>query len=599
MLTPPATASPQHPLLPLATHLTDYQRLVLYNGALYESKDLGDTWNSSLAGIAIYNPTPAVSPDNIGRVLVYGHKFDSELLILASLTGLFWRSGPSNPSFPSVNFPASNAPQYSSNGLADPTKRIIAVTVDPLVITRWYILFSTSLQLSDSGGNPSMTFTDAAAPLPLGYLETCTALVALFDRIFIGTTQRLRFAFLLKDASGSPVFNWQAIDGFPVVRVMDLQHNAQRDVLAIATLGRGAWRISDAATVPSPLYTVSVPWQPRHSTTPLGNSGQELNYFAPSYRVTVGGAVNVVLPDPNDASGATLWAATVNGGVWKTTTANSPSISWTPVSDTWPSLSTADIAMHLASANTFDSNVLVVAIGRWSNYYQQGGDNIGLMRSTDGGLHWNLITSIVFRGANSPQLRRVLSRQPSASSTPQQHVIVTGGSVVFETFSSQSHPFEQLNPFKLTSCCDAAFGGSYCAHTHTLHMHTHIHTYTQHTYTHAHAHKKGALKNCVHALTWLQNRVCEIAGISELPNDVPGHVVVRAAKRPCMYRSPNSGVDWSTAGNWPTCNVDALVGPPSQPGTLYAYASGCAAPGVSGLRHVVQNSPFCRLILVN
>src|SRR5437588_13104650 len=58
----------------------------------------------------------------------------------------------------------------------------------------------------------------------------------------------------------------------------------------------------------------------------------------------VSGAVQGIAPDPTNAN--TLYVATVNGGVWKTTNAQSVPPTWTPLTDTaLPSNSMASIAV--------------------------------------------------------------------------------------------------------------------------------------------------------------------------------------------------------------------------------------------------------------
>ena len=55
----------------------------------------------------------------------------------------------------------------------------------------------------------------------------------------------------------------------------------------------------------------------------------------------VSGAVEAVAPLPNNAD--VLYAATVNGGVWKTTDARDVSPAWTPLTDNQVSTSDGDI----------------------------------------------------------------------------------------------------------------------------------------------------------------------------------------------------------------------------------------------------------------
>ncbi len=97
----------------------------------------------------------------------------------------------------------------------------------------------------------------------------------------------------------------------------------------------------------------------------------------------VAGAVHALAPHPTNAS--ILYAATVNGGVWRTTTATAAQPDWTPLTDFRRSLSTASIAFD-RNDGTFQT--LVVGTGRVSNFAERGDDEIGVYRTTDGGSNW-------------------------------------------------------------------------------------------------------------------------------------------------------------------------------------------------------------------
>ena len=100
------------------------------------------------------------------------------------------------------------------------------------------------------------------------------------------------------------------------------------------------------------------------------------------------GAAHTMALHPTNADIA--WVAGANGGVWKTTNATAASPSWTPLTDSQPSLSIG--AMELDPTDSA-SNTLVACFGRFSSFGGEGGLLNGLIRSTDGGSTWTHITN--------------------------------------------------------------------------------------------------------------------------------------------------------------------------------------------------------------
>src|SRR5205823_4420228 len=91
----------------------------------------------------------------------------------------------------------------------------------------------------------------------------------------------------------------------------------------------------------------------------------------------ISGAVHVVLPHPTNSD--TLFAGTVNGGIWRTANASAASPTWTPLTDFPPSLS--------ISALDFDpqnAQVLLAGTGSLSSLGAHGTE-AGLLSSRDGG----------------------------------------------------------------------------------------------------------------------------------------------------------------------------------------------------------------------
>ena len=97
----------------------------------------------------------------------------------------------------------------------------------------------------------------------------------------------------------------------------------------------------------------------------------------------ISGAVHVALPHPTNVN--TLFAGTVNGGIWRTTNATAASPTWTPLTDFQPSLSTSGLEFDPANAQ-----VLLAGTGSLSSLGAHGTE-AGLLISRDGGNTWTQI----------------------------------------------------------------------------------------------------------------------------------------------------------------------------------------------------------------
>jgi hypothetical protein len=98
----------------------------------------------------------------------------------------------------------------------------------------------------------------------------------------------------------------------------------------------------------------------------------------------IAGRTRAILIDSRDATGNTIFAASVSGGIWKTTnfkTAAQPT--WTPVSESMGSLAVCAMAQ-----NPQNPNIFYAGTGEgWFNVDAVRGN--GIWQSTDGGSTWN------------------------------------------------------------------------------------------------------------------------------------------------------------------------------------------------------------------
>jgi hypothetical protein len=135
-----------------------------------------------------------------------------------------------------------------------------------------------------------------------------------------------------------------------------------------------------AAPAPSPIWTELGP-APLKSVTTVGDDGD--------YGLVTGRAT-VVVVDQNDPTGNTVYLGGAYGGVWKSTTAANSDITkvfWKPIID-----DQATIAVGAIAVKPGNSNIVLVGTGEpnssTDSYY-----GLGVLRSTDGGNSWSLITS--------------------------------------------------------------------------------------------------------------------------------------------------------------------------------------------------------------
>lgn len=98
------------------------------------------------------------------------------------------------------------------------------------------------------------------------------------------------------------------------------------------------------------------------------------------------GAINKVLPHPKNP--AILYVASVNGGIWKTTNANTTSPVWTPLTDHLYSLSIGAIAFDYTDSSY---KTIVAGFGSQSSDSRLGGLHLGVIRSTDAGETWTVL----------------------------------------------------------------------------------------------------------------------------------------------------------------------------------------------------------------
>ncbi len=128
-------------------------------------------------------------------------------------------------------------------------------------------------------------------------------------------------------------------------------------------------------------------WEPM-GPAPFVNGGVE----AVSPNNEANGVIHVVLPHPTDVN--ILYAASANGGVWRTNNAQATSPTWTPLTDDLASGSVGAMAMDPTNPQR-----IVAGFGRYSSFGDSG-EIGGLILTEDGGATWRSIRDPLLLGKN-------------------------------------------------------------------------------------------------------------------------------------------------------------------------------------------------------
>jgi hypothetical protein len=122
----------------------------------------------------------------------------------------------------------------------------------------------------------------------------------------------------------------------------------------------------------------------KQHTAGLALSGINWTERGPS---SIGGRTRAILPDLNDASGKTVWAGSVGGGLWKTTDITQTNPVWTATNDFFNNLAISSLTQNATTPTT-----MYFGTGEgWFNEDGLVGD--GIWKTTDGGSTWNQLAS--------------------------------------------------------------------------------------------------------------------------------------------------------------------------------------------------------------
>jgi hypothetical protein len=149
------------------------------------------------------------------------------------------------------------------------------------------------------------------------------------------------------------------------------------------------FELLEARVLPS-ITLVGQPSWAEQGPAPVNNGN---NVIIPAQNNPQAGAIQALAVDPLNPN--RVFAATVNGGVWRTTDFTDASPNWVPLTDPLPSLSMGDVEFSPLDAT---NNTLFASVGRFSNGFGDGGPYTGILKTTDGGNTWAQLGQSAFSG---------------------------------------------------------------------------------------------------------------------------------------------------------------------------------------------------------
>ena len=111
--------------------------------------------------------------------------------------------------------------------------------------------------------------------------------------------------------------------------------------------------------------------------------------FPPSAQNPVNGGGHALAIHPTNPN--IVYFGGINGGVWRSDNALALTPTWTPLTDTQPSQSIGGLALDRGNPN-----VIIAGTGKWSSFFQDGGQNGLLLISQNGGASWTVVTDPLF-----------------------------------------------------------------------------------------------------------------------------------------------------------------------------------------------------------
>jgi hypothetical protein len=155
----------------------------------------------------------------------------------------------------------------------------------------------------------------------------------------------------------------------------------------------------------------------------MNNGGADVKGMSSQLDPLVG-AIQSVAANPTNPN--QVFAGTASGGIWLTNNATSLFPTWTPQTDSQPTLSIGDIAFSPLDANTLFAGTGNFTNGGFGSFTaENGGDAFGVLKTTNMGATWTLYGQSVF-GPHNQAIRTIVPSRLLSSSGGQ---VVLAGTV--------------------------------------------------------------------------------------------------------------------------------------------------------------------------
>ena len=243
------------------------------------------------------------------------------------------------------------------------------------------------------------------------------------------------------------------------------------------------------------------------------------------------GRVRAIMVDSLDGTHKTVWAAGVDGGLWKTSDITASPATWTLVNDFLSNLAISDICQ-----DPTNGNIMYFCTGE-SYYNSDAVSGVGVFKSINHGTTWSLLSST----STFIQGTRIL-----CDNAGNIYLATRGNGLLRSTKASGGAAWTNITPSSAPNAdiCDLELSS-----TGRLHMVTGIFTEQRYRYT-------DIPSTCSSAVGWIAPATAFPSFFMRAEIAVSGNTLYAAPANgsyqvPTIYKSTNGGVTWAATATQP------------------------------------------------